>query len=84
LPDQLADHADVASVGSRVVIVWRVFGGERTHLRAWVSDDDGRSFRHVDLRSTPLENDHPRLAVQGKRIVVVWRTEHETYVEDLR
>jgi hypothetical protein len=84
LPDQLADHADVASIGNRVVIVWRVFDGERTHLRAWVSDDDARSFRLVDLRSTHLENDHPRLAAKGNRIVVVWRTEHETHVEDLR
>lgn len=84
LPDQLADHADIASVGSRVVIVWRVFDGERTHLRAWVSEDDGRNFRYLDLRSTHLENDHPRLAVQGNRIVVVWRTEHETHVEDFR
>ncbi len=84
LPDQLADHADVASVGSRVVIVWRVFDGERNHLRAWVSDDDGRNFRYLDLRSTHLENDHPRLAAQGNRIVVVWRTEHETHVEDFR
>jgi hypothetical protein len=84
LPDALADHADVVSVGKRVIIVWRVFDGERTHLRTWVSDDDGRSFRLVDLRSTQLENDHPRLAVQGNRMVVVWRTENETYVEDLR
>lgn len=84
IPDQWADHADVASTGDRLVIVWRSFDGEYTHLRAWLSADDGQSFRLHELHRTSRENDQPRLVTQGDRVVVVWRTEHETYVEDLR
>ncbi len=84
LPDAKADHADVAVAGARVVIVWRSFDGERTHLRAWLSTDGGRRFRLRELATSPLENDHPRLVAQGDRIAVVWRTEDEIHVEELR
>lgn len=84
MPDERADHADVAAVGQRVVIVWRSFDGERMWLRAWLSDDGGRRFTLRELASTELENDHPRLAQSGERIAVVWRTENDIQVHDLR
>lgn len=83
LPDAQADHADIAVVGKQVVIVWRSFDGEQTHLRAWLSADGGRRFRLRELAASPLDNDHPRLVASGKRIAVVWRTEHEIHFEDL-
>ena len=83
LPDTRADHADIAVAGKRVVIVWRSFDGEQTHLRAWLSTDGGRHFRLRELAASALENDHPRLLAEGKRIAVVWRTEHEIHVEHL-
>ena len=83
LPDARADHADIAVVGKQVVIVWRSFDGEQTHLRAWLSADGGRHFRLRELAVSSLENDHPRLVASGKRIAVVWRTEHDIHVEDL-
>ncbi len=84
LPDARAEHADLAAAGGRVAIVWRSFDGERTQLRAWLSSDGGRRFRLRELASSPLENDHPRMAVQDGQIVVVWRTEDEIQVHDLR
>ncbi len=84
LPDERADHADVAVAGERVVIVWRSFDGERMWLRAWMSKDGGHRFTLRELASTELENDYPRLVQQGERMVVVWRTEHEIQVHDLR
>ena len=84
LPDAQADHADVAVAGKQVVIVWRSYDGEQTHLRAWLSADGGRHFRLRELAASPLENDHPRLVASGNRIAVVWRTENEIHVEDLR
>lgn len=83
LPDAQADHADIAVAGKHVVIVWRSFDGEQTHLRAWLSDDGGRHFRLRELAASPLENDHPRLLAQGKRITVVWRTDDAIHVQDL-
>jgi hypothetical protein len=75
LPDERAEHADVISLGTRVAVVWRSFDGERYHLRAWLSGDDGASFRLRELASTVLDNDHPRLAAAAGHMVVVWRTE---------
>lgn len=83
LPDERAEHADVVTDGPRVAIVWRSFDGQLTRLRAWVSEDDGRSFALRDLRSSAEENDFPRLARRQGHLVVVWRTAREVHVERL-
>lgn len=84
LPDERADHADVAVAGERVAIVWRSFDGKRMHLRAWLSKDGGKRFTLRELAATTLENDFPRLVQQRDRMAVIWRTEHEIQVHDLR
>ncbi len=84
LPDERADHADVAVAGKRVAVVWRSFDGAHMRLRAWLSDDGGRHFTMRELAATELENDYPRFAQLGERIAVIWRTEHEVQVHDLR
>jgi hypothetical protein len=84
LPDERANHADVAVAGQRVAIVWRSFDGERMHLRAWLSKDGGKRFTLRELAATTLENDFPRLVQQRDRMAVIWRTEHEIQVHDLR
>jgi hypothetical protein len=81
LPDAAAEHADVISAGRNLAIVWRSFDGEATRLRAWVSDDDGRSFRLRDLARSADDNDHPRLVRRGDDIFAVWRTLKEVRVE---
>ena len=83
LPDAMAEHADVAAIGTRVAVVWRSFDGRRTRLRAWESSDGGRRFTLRELADTPLSNDHPRLARLGERWVVVWRTAREIRIETL-
>lgn len=84
LPDERAEHADVAVAGATVVVAWRSFDGERTRLRAWVSGDGGRRFALRELGASALQNDHPRMAARDGRIAVVWRTENEVQVHDLR
>lgn len=74
LPDPGAEHADVAAAGRRVAVVWRSFDGERTRLRAWVSEDDGAHFAQRDLAATASDNDHPRIVRNGAALQVVWRT----------
>jgi hypothetical protein len=73
LPDATAEHADVISAGNDLAIVWRSFNGKATRLRAWVSSDDGRSFKLRELGASPLDNDHPRLVRQGDKLLAVWR-----------
>ena len=81
LPDAAAEHADVISAGRNLAIVWRSFDGEATRLRAWVSDDDGRSLRLRELARSADDNDHPRLVRRGGEAFAVWRTAKEVRVE---
>lgn len=83
LPDARADHADVASVGRQVAIVWRGFDGETTRWRAWLSSDEGRSFVLRELGHHAGDNDHPRLACRGEQIHALWRTSEGVRVERL-
>jgi hypothetical protein len=81
LPDVSAEHADVASAGQRMAIVWRSFDGDATRLRAWVSGDDGRSFQLRELARSVDDNDHPRLVRRDQEVFAVWRTSREVRVE---
>jgi hypothetical protein len=83
LPDEAAEHADVASAGERVVIVWRSFDGRQTRLRAWTSEDGGQRFTLQELGATALPNDHPRLLQRGGRFLVFWRSSEGARVETL-
>jgi hypothetical protein len=83
LPDATAEHADVISDGQRVAVVWRMFDGQASVLKAWVSEDDGRTFRTQVLGRTTEDNDHPRLAGRPGQASVVWRTRKEWQVERL-
>jgi hypothetical protein len=84
LPDEAAEHADVAAHGQRVAVVWRSVDGAHSTLRAWLSGDGGVDFRLVELARASGDNDQPRLAQQGARLVVVWRTLQEVQVHELR
>ena len=84
LPDERAEHAAVLGVGEQVAIVWRSFDGQATRWRAWLSKDDGRSFRLQELGSTTDDNDHPLLVQQGGKIHALWRTSQGVKVETLQ
>lgn len=83
LPDERAEHADVISAGSKVAIAWRSFDGSATHLKAWVSDDDGRHFTLRQLVRTEVLADNPLLLRKGAQLFVIWNTQGKTYVEAL-
>lgn len=84
LPDAQAEHADLASAGRNLAIVWRSFDGQRTRLEAWLSADDGATFRRQALAATAADNDHPRLARRGDHLFVLWRTAEGVRVEPLQ
>jgi len=83
LPDPQAEHADVAALGDRVVVVWKSFDGQRFVLRAWTSRDGGRQFELRDLATTTQLSDQPRLLTHGGRFWVVWRDVQQTRVETI-
>ncbi|MEJ6007351.1 hypothetical protein WG899_17525 [Paucibacter sp. AS339] len=84
LPDEAAEHADLAAHGKQLAIVWRSFDGQVYRLRAWLSKDGGQSFELKELASSASDNDHPRLLLRlvpgGKEIYALWRTTEKTHV----
>jgi hypothetical protein len=81
VPDPGAEHADVAAIGSQVVVVWRSFDGQRFTIRAWVSRDGGQRFELRELAHTVHANDQPRLVSDGTRLWLLWRDVYRTQVE---
>ncbi len=83
LPDPRAEHADIASFGSNVVITWRSYNGKETEVKAWVSRDNGKNFQERLIKKTALDNDYPQLLEKSGDIYLLWRTEREIYVEKI-
>lgn len=83
LPDEAAEHADVLSSGSHVVITWRSFDGQRTRWRAWVSEDGGQRFALRELARTTQDSDHPKLFLAGSAIYGHWRSTEGVRIERL-
>lgn len=72
-----AAHASVASLGQRVVLLWKEFDGEQTQLLAEISDDGGQQFRRVTLAGSAGPSDHPRLLRHGQRLLAFWNSEQQ-------
>ncbi|NMG75538.1 exo-alpha-sialidase [Aromatoleum diolicum] len=72
-----AAHADIAVSDKRIAIVWKEFDGERTRLRADVSEDGGAQFRSMELAVTAGASDQPRVLRRGALLFAFWRTENE-------
>lgn len=73
----LAAHADLAVSHQRVAIVWKEFDGQKTLLRAEISEDGGLGFRAIELGSTAGASDQPRALRRGDALYAFWRTERE-------
>lgn len=80
LPDERAEHADVAAHGRNVTIVWRSYDGKKTSLNAWLSTDEGHTFALRELATSSDDNDHPRLVSRAGDPFIVWRTQKEIHV----
>lgn len=81
LPDDSAEHADVASNGRHLVVVWRALAGSVPVIRAWVSTDDGQHFETRELARAEGRTDHPRLLASPQGIWLVWHTGAQTQVQ---
>jgi hypothetical protein len=57
--------------------------GARSSLKAWLSSDNGQTFRLHELGAVMGANDVPRLVHQGTRMVAIWRTAIEVHVYEL-
>ena len=84
LPDSRAEHADIASSGSKVIIAWRSYNGKETEIKVWVSRDNGKNFQERLIQKTSFDNDYPQLFENQGEIYLIWRSEKEVYVENIR
>ena len=69
-----AAHADIAAAGDRVAVAWKEFDGQRTQLRAMVSDDGGRTWREHRLAATDGASGQPMVLEHEGRFHVFWHT----------
>jgi hypothetical protein len=74
-----AAHADIATTGGVLAIVWKEFDGERTRLRALRSTDGGRNFTPLELAATDGNSDQPRVIARGERLFAFWRQANEGF-----
>lgn len=69
-----AAHADLLSKERQLAIVWKEFDGQHTRLRAELSEDDGASFRSLELAHSAGASDQPRLLLHRDRLWAFWHT----------
>jgi hypothetical protein len=74
---EAAEHADLAVAGKRVAVAWKEFDGERSQLRAMVSEDGGDTWQEHRLAATSGASDQPRVLVWQDRFYVFWNTRNE-------
>lgn len=68
-----AAHADIASAGQALAIVWTEFDGTRNQLRGLRSNDGGRNFMALDIAATAGGADQPRALVRDGKLYAFWR-----------
>ena len=74
---ETAAHADLAIIGHRVAVAWKEFDGERSQLRAMLSENGGDSWHEYELANTEGPSDQPRMFVHRKRFYVFWNTRQQ-------
>jgi hypothetical protein len=75
-----ASHPQLAQYGDRLYVAWKLFDGDKTHIRLITSADNGHSF--VDKAtglSTDASSDHPLLIEGDKGVYLAWHTAQEGY-----
>ena len=77
LGGETAEHADIATIGDRLAIVWKEFDGKRSTLRVSRSDDRGMTFAESEVATTEGASDQPRLLTRDGRFYVFWNTRTE-------
>jgi hypothetical protein len=72
-----AAHPDLAIAAKRIAITWKEFDGERSLLKAMLSEDDGDTWKETQLMATAGASAQPLLLVNADRFYVFWNTRQE-------
>ena len=72
-----AEHPDLAADGLRIAVAWKEFDGQRSLLKAMLSEDAGEKWAERQLASTAGASDQPRVLAYGGHFYVFWNTRQE-------
>jgi hypothetical protein len=78
-----ASHADVATIGNQVGVVWKRFDGTVTRAESWFSNDGGKHFLPGPTLQTDGDSDQPRVVSHEQTMLLVWRRAKDIVVADL-
>jgi hypothetical protein len=76
---ETAEHADLAANGRRIAVAWKEFDGQRSQLRAMLSEDGGTTWRDRGVAATAGASDQPRVLERQGRFYVFWNTRQEPF-----
>lgn len=78
--DAQAAHPSVLALGTRVVLAWKEFDGERATAWVMVSTDGGRNWQAARrITDTSGASDHPLLIADGATPYLSWNTARDGY-----
>lgn len=75
-----ASHPQILMHNGLLINVWKRFDGERTHIKARISRDDGKHWStEKSLVSTQGASDHPLLIHTTEQAYLAWQTHDEGF-----
>jgi len=75
-----ASHPQVENNGQSLYVAWKLFDGERMHIRLITSSDQGQTWEDKGVvLSTDNRSDHPLLITSGQKTYLAWHTTDEGY-----
>jgi hypothetical protein len=75
-----ASHPQILMHNGLLINVWKRFDGERTHIKARVSRDDGKHWStEKSLVSSQGASDHPLLIHTTEQAYLAWQTHDEGF-----
>jgi len=79
-PDRLPSRPDIMVQGSRVVLVWTEYDGNKTRLWVMQSNDNGEAWSAAkSIAETASETDFPFLQSKNQDLFVSWNSRTEGY-----
>ena len=82
-----ASHADIATSGNTVGVVWKRFDGSVTRVESWLSKDGAKDgnwhFSAGPTLQTEGDSDQPRVLSDEGTMLIVWRRAEGIAVADL-
>ncbi|MEO0437390.1 MAG: hypothetical protein AAF098_10820 [Pseudomonadota bacterium] len=79
-----ASHADIASSGNDVYVVWKKEASDSTRIMLTTSRDDGLTWQiPTELDKTTGGSDYPFLLTQDRQVYLAWKTDDQLRLQNV-